>query len=35
MFVRAGATPRARETLKAACGVVVDLPTLFAELGTP
>jgi len=32
LFARAGATPAARATLEAAGGMVVDLPTLFAEL---
>ena len=32
LFARAGATPAARETLEAAGGIVVDLPTLFADL---
>ena len=32
LFARAGATPAARATLEAAGGVLVDLPTLFADL---
>jgi len=32
LFARAGATPAARETLEAAGGIVVDLPTLYADL---
>jgi hypothetical protein len=32
VFARAGATPAARETLEAAGGIVVDLPTLYADL---
>ena len=32
LFARAGATPAARKTLTEAGGMVVDLPTLFADL---
>jgi len=32
LFARAGTTRAARETLEAAGGIVVDLPTLFADL---
>jgi AAA+ ATPase superfamily predicted ATPase len=32
LFARAGATPAARETLRAAGGMLVDLPSLFADL---
>jgi hypothetical protein len=32
LFTRAGATPAARKTLTAAGGILVNLPTLFADL---
>lgn len=35
LFVRAGATPAARKTLTDAGGLLVDVPTLFADMAEP